>query len=116
LTEFDFPKRIFSPNLVFGRHADTTPVRSLVERLARHGAERDSNPFDDADALARTLEQSEWGDAVVRYPPLPDKSFVPYARQYYLFLRGKLVARRGKGKKAAIARAAKTASRRKNKK
>ena len=103
--EFDFPKRVFSPSLLFGRHADTTPVRSLVERWARNGAKRETNPFDEADLLAKALEQSEWGDAVVRYPPLPDKSLIPYARQYYLFLRGRTVAQRGKGKHAAIAKA-----------
>ncbi len=114
--EFEFPKRVFSPSLLFGRHADTTPVRSLVERWASKDAARDSNPFDDADELAKALESTEWGDAVVRYPPLPDKSFIPYARQYYLFLRGKLVARRGKGKNAAIAKAGAQARRGKKKK
>ncbi|MEM0475554.1 MAG: hypothetical protein QW343_02045 [Candidatus Norongarragalinales archaeon] len=98
--EFNFPKRVFTPNLLFGRHADTRPVKNFVEKLARLGAARGSNPFDDADSLERALERSEWGDAVVRYPPFPDKSFVPFARQYYLFLRGKLVARRGSSKKS----------------
>jgi hypothetical protein len=99
MTEFDFPKRVFSPNLLFGSHADTRRVRSLVERWAQRGAERGSNPFEDADELSRALESTEWGDAVVRYPPLPDKPFVPYARGYYLFLRGETVSRRGAGKK-----------------
>jgi hypothetical protein len=105
--EFDFPRRVFSPSLIKGRHADTKPVKALIERWARSRASRDTNPFDDADLLARALERSEWGEAVVRYPPLPDKSFVPYAWQYYLFLRGKLVARRGEGKKALLKKHAK---------
>ncbi len=112
--EFDFPKRVFTPALVRGRHADTRPVKSAVEKLARLGASRDSNPFADADSLAKALEKSEWGDAVVRYPPLPDKSFVPYARGYYLFLRGRLVAHRGKAKNAALAKARRAARKRKN--
>ena len=103
--EFEFPKRVFTPALVRGRHADTRPVKSIVEKLARLGASRDSNPFADADSLAKALEKSEWGDAVVRYPPLPDRQFVPYARGYYLFLRGRLVASRGKAKKEAIKKA-----------
>lgn len=113
MDEFNFPKRVFTPAVVRGRHADTRPVKAFVERWARAGAARETNPFDDADLLASALERSEWGDAVVRYPPLPDKSFVPYARQYYLFLRGKLVARRGRGKKAAVAKARKNAGKRK---
>lgn len=104
--EFDFPSRVYYPKMLFGKHADTKPLKTAIERFAIRGKEKKTNPFDDADALAKTLEESEWGDAVIRYPPLPDASVIPYARRYYLYVRGKLVARRGTAKAAAKAAAA----------